>query len=94
MHATKVSDFLVPAPPVNAVMHNSSITCRTANACEGFNAWCWTRCFRISWSSFDKGGASLESARMFANSLGHANACWISLRKVQKAAVSGTTLHQ
>ena len=94
MHATMVSDFPVPAPPVNAVMHDSSNTCRTANACEGFNAWHWTRCFRMSWSSFHRGGASLGSARMFASSLGLANPCWISLRNVRKAPLSGTTLHQ
>ena len=31
---------------------------------------------------------------MFASILSHANPCWISLRKVRKAAVSGTTLHE
>ena len=61
---------------------------------EDDEAWRWTRCLRISCFSFDKGGASLGSARMFASILGHANPCWMYLRKVRKAAVSRTTLHQ
>ena len=93
MHATKASDFPVLAPSVNAVMHDSSSTRCTANACEGFNVRRWTRCLNISSSSFEKGGASLGVARMFASNLGNANPCWISVRKVRKAAVPGTTLH-
>ena len=61
MYATKVSDFPLPAPPVNAVMHDSSSTYRTAKACEGFNAGRWTSSLRISWSLFDiKGGIHIQ----------------------------------
>ena len=39
IHATKVYDFPVPAPPVKAVMHGSSSTWHTTKACEGFRQW-------------------------------------------------------